>query len=275
MSSDPYATRPMSALFPDLELRGAEFHAQHHESGALYTPMVISCLERLIDLGAAPGPAVVLGCGPRPRAAMALAARGFDVHGIEPVPANVEQATTFCGSAVRVVQGSGERMPIPSGSQRLVLMESVLEHVDSVPLSLAEVFRVLAPGGVAYVYTTNRHKLSWRGFNGEFSVPFLNWFPRLVRECYVHDQLHFRPALANFNARPAVHWFSYADLCAAGRDAGFARFYSLLDLVPVDSAWANGPLRRLFLPLVRRRPWLRAAALTQSGGSIFMIKRQD
>ena len=38
--------------------------------------------------------------------------------------------------------------------------------------------------------------------------------------------LHYNPSLANFSLRPAVHWWTYADLCRAGREAGFAQFYT-------------------------------------------------
>ena len=45
------------------------------------------------------------------------------------------------------------------------------------------------------------------------------------------QMLHYEPQLANYNARPAVHWFSFPDLCRLGREAGFAQFYSPLDLI--------------------------------------------
>jgi SAM-dependent methyltransferase len=276
MNDDRYRTRPLAALYPDLEQLGAAYHASHHGEGVQYTRLVVDCLERLVHLGGRPGCAVVLGCGPKPVAVPALVDRGFQVVAVEPVPAIVESARTFCGGMASVVQGSGEAMPLESGSQRFVLMESVLEHVDSVPRCLAEVFRVLAPGGVTYIYTTNRHKFSWRGFNGEYRLPFFNWFPRLLRECYVHHQLHFRPELANYNPRPAVHWFTFSELCARGRDAGFAHFYSLLDLASTDSLWATySTVRKRVLPVVRRSPLLRALALTQAGGSVFMVKREQ
>ena len=64
------------------------------------------------------------------------------------------------------------------------------------------------------------------------------------------------------------------ELCAAGRAVGFATFYSMLDLVPAASPWVKqSGVRRWMLGSVRRSPWLRALALTQAGGSIFMVKR--
>ena len=125
--------------------------------------------------------------------------------------------------------GAAEAIPLADASQDVVFFENVLEHVDSPRLSLTEIFRVLKPGGIAYVTTTNRLRFSLVGRNDEYRVPFYNWAPKLVKESYVFLHLHYRPELANFTERPAVHWFSYADLCALGRDVGFSSFYSPLD----------------------------------------------
>jgi len=127
--------------------------------------------------------------------------------------------------------------------------------------------------------TTNRQRISLTGENGEYNVPFFHWLPRSVQESFVFLHLHYRPSLANYTQRPAVHWFSYADLCALGRQAGFAQFYSPLDLrrrsdVPLTA----NPVKRLLLQsrlleAIQRSAWLRALALTQLGSNIVMLKR--
>jgi hypothetical protein len=137
-------------------------------------------------------------------------------------------------------------------------------------------YRVLAPGGVLCVTTTNRHRFSLDGSNGEFNVPFYNWLPRLLKESYVFQHLHYQPKLANYTARPAVHWLSYADLCERGRDAGFAQFYAIVDLMRItDPSIAKSGLRRFVLPMLQQHPWLRSLALTQIGHAIFMLKRRE
>ena len=136
----------------------------------------------------------------------------------------------------------------------------------STPLSLANIVngplidngaevlnRVLVPGGIVFVQTTNRLRISLTGANGEYNVRYYNWLPRLVKESYVFLHLHYRPSLANYTERPAVHWFSYTDLCALGREVGFAQFYSPLDL-----------RRRTDEPLTRN-PVKRAVMTTRSG----------
>lgn len=125
-----------------------------------------------------------------------------------------------------------------------------------------------------FIYTTNKYKVSIRGFNGECSVPYFNWLPRLVQESYVFLQLHYRPEIANYNPRPAVHWFTYQDLCALGRQAGYGQFYSWIDLVQHDNPLlATSGIRRAMFERTAQSAWLRALALTQAGGGIFMLKR--
>ena len=98
--------------------------------------------------------------------------------------------------------------------------------------------------------------------------------PDIVKESYVYQHLHFKPSLANYTPRPAVHWFSYSDLCKLGRQAGFAQFYSLLDLVDDASPYIwQSKLRRYLLRPMQRCAWFRGMVLTQAGGTIFMLKR--
>ena len=99
---------------------------------------------------------------------------------------------------------------------------------------MSEAYRVLAPGGLAYVQTTNRLQFTLFGKNLEYGVRYFNWLPPVVKEAFVHHHLHYDPGLAHFTPRPAVHWFSYADLCALGRTAGFHQFYAKFDMLNHD-----------------------------------------
>ena len=274
---DLYVQRKLSEGFPALpELAHKTFSgtvSSRPDDGPRIEKLVLY-LNRLVDLSNKTN-LLVLGCGPHPRTAQLLSRKGYNITAVEPVPSFVQTASDFLGEEGKVLLGAAENIPVETGSQDIVVFEAVLEHVDSIPLSLSELFRVLRPGGIVYLTTTNRHKFSLTGKNGEFTVPFYNWFPKLVKEGYVYRHLHHQPQLANYTTRPAVHWLSYTDLCRMGRDAGFAQFYSPADLMRIsDPIIARSSFRRAVLPLIQRSPWLRALALTQLSNSIFMLKRR-
>jgi len=266
-----YENRKLSAGYPELEARGVHVHSHNQDaagSNALYIGAFMECMKRLITVE---GKVLLVGCGPHPHALKWLCENGYDAEAIEPVEMSVKLAAEF--GPVR--QGSAENIPFADQSCRAIFMESVLEHVDSPEKSLAECFRVLEPGGALFIYTTNRWKFNIRGFNGEYNIPFFNWLPKFIQESFVFHTLHFRPDFANHNARPAVHWFSYPELCQLGRSAGFAQFYSTLDLADAGNKMIQeSRLRGFLLDKVRYNPVLRALALTQMGGtSIYMWKR--
>jgi SAM-dependent methyltransferase len=271
-----YRKRTLSDGYPELRKMAHKAFSDSLNSRQDDKPRIeklLTYLGRLVDLNSCTNIAV-LGCGPYPQPQKVLLEKGYRVVGVEPVESFVESARVYLGEHSSVIKGAAEEIPLPDCSQDLVFFESVLEHVDSIPRSLEEIYRVLSPGGVLYLSTTNRYRFSISGFNGEFNVPYYNWFPRLVKESYIFHHLHYRPTLANYTERPAVHWLSYADLCSQGRDAGFSQFYSILDLLrKTDLSISLSRLRRIVLPILQRNPWLRSLALTQVGHVIFMLKR--
>jgi 2-polyprenyl-6-hydroxyphenyl methylase/3-demethylubiquinone-9 3-methyltransferase len=272
---DLYRGRRLAEAYPGLAERFAQTLTatiSRQPDEAAMIEMRLRYLDRLVDVGGRRS-VLVLGCGPRPQAIRILLSHGYDAVGVEPVAAFARSAREFLGDQGRVLEGAAEGIPLPDASMDLIFCDSVLEHVTSPSQSLAETFRVLRPGGVCFITTSNRYQLSLLGKNEEYTVRFFHWLPTLVQESYVFRHLHYEPRLANFTTSPAVHWFTYAELCARGREAGFSRFYSLLDLMERDDPpMRRSRLRRWLLPRVKRHPWLRAAALTQYGNTIIMLK---
>jgi SAM-dependent methyltransferase len=84
----------------------------------------------------------------------------------------------------RFLAGSSERLPFPDGCFDGVLLNEVLEHVGDQDATLAEITRVLRPGGRLVLFSPNR----WFPFEGHgmrmgpreipFPVPLLPWLPR-------------------------------------------------------------------------------------------------
>jgi SAM-dependent methyltransferase len=275
VNSDLYDQRALVEGYPGLQQMGAAYFAEREGSiMAADIGETISCLDRLIRPSPCSCRVAVVGCGPSPSVVRGFLEHGFDAIGIEPIEEFVSLAQSSLGVEDRIFQGCAEEMPLEDGSCNVVLMEKVIEHVDSIEKSLAEAFRVLAPGGVLYVQTISRWKFSPLGWNDEFRIPFFNWYPATVKECYVFSHLHYKPRLANYTVRPAVHWLNYADLCRYGREAGFAQFYSFLDVLPSESPRLRKSLvRRVMYWLAKRNNWIKALALTQFGGTVFMWKR--
>ena len=273
---DLYAGRRLAEGYPGLDRMALKKFTATLGAQADDTPRLerlLARLNRLIDLDRARN-VVVLGCGPRPQTVKHLLERRFNVIGVEPVPLFVQSAREYLSGAAHVMEGAAERIPVADASQQIVFCDSVLEHVVSPTRSLDEMHRVLAPGGIAFITTTNRHRFSITGDNGEFLFRFFNWLPPLLKESFVHHHLHYDPRLANYTQLPAVHWFTYSELCALGRGAGFAQFYSLLDLMGADDPALGGSrLKRWLAAKLKFNPWIRALALTQRGDTIIMLKR--
>ncbi|WP_371155157.1 bifunctional 2-polyprenyl-6-hydroxyphenol methylase/3-demethylubiquinol 3-O-methyltransferase UbiG [Jannaschia sp. 2305UL9-9] len=95
--------------------------------------------------------------------AEALAARGATVAGIDPAAEAIEAARRHArdmGHAIRYDVGVGEALPYGSAAFDAVVCVDVLEHVADLPKVLAEVTRVLRPGGTFLFDTINRNPLA-------------------------------------------------------------------------------------------------------------------
>ena len=123
-------------------------------------PGRLAWFDRHIDWA---GKAVLdLGCGGG-FMAEALAARGAIVTGIDPAAEAIAAARSHAqagGLDIRYDVGVGEALPHDAGAFDAVVCVDVLEHVADLRRVLAEVARVLRPGGVFLFDTINRNPLS-------------------------------------------------------------------------------------------------------------------
>jgi arabinofuranan 3-O-arabinosyltransferase len=102
--------------------------------------------------------------------------RGIRARGVEP-------SGEWCGIIRRrlreeglpedcIVEGIGEKLPFESASADLVVTMQVLEHVDDPERVMAEVDRVLRPGGKVYISAPNYMAF----FEDHYRVPWLPVF---------------------------------------------------------------------------------------------------
>jgi ubiquinone/menaquinone biosynthesis C-methylase UbiE len=91
--------------------------------------------------------------------AIALAEAGASVDASEPDSVRFQWARERVaghGVPVRLCKAAGENLPFDDASMELVILDSVIEHVDDPALVVAEVGRVLRPGGVVYLVSPNK-----------------------------------------------------------------------------------------------------------------------
>jgi SAM-dependent methyltransferase len=80
-----------------------------------------------------------------------------------------------------VINGAGECLPFADASFDLAIAWDVVEHVQNPALLLAELARVLRPGGRVLLTVINR--FAYR--DPHYHLPLLNWLPRSLAEAII------------------------------------------------------------------------------------------
>jgi 2-polyprenyl-6-hydroxyphenyl methylase/3-demethylubiquinone-9 3-methyltransferase len=103
---------------------------------------------------------------------------------------------------------AAQALPFASAEFDVVLMPELLEHVADWERCLLEATRMLRPGGILYLSTTNR--LCPR--QQEFELPMFSWYPAWIKRWCTKKALTTRPEWVNHTRFPAVNWFTYFEL---------------------------------------------------------------
>ena len=116
---------------------------------------------------------------------------------------DVRRVTTGGREVPGLMGGDAEQLPFVDGSFDVVLLNEVIEHMRDPHAALAEVWRVLVPGGHVAIYAPNRgfpfetHGVCWRGQYHFGNYPLVNWLPlpwrdRLVPHAAVYRRRDLR-----------------------------------------------------------------------------------
>ena len=119
--------------------------------------------------------------------------------------------TSFVEIRDRMVAADVERLPVSDDAFDFVLMNHLYEHVADPPALFREAYRVLAPGGTAYV--TAGSKLAV--MEPHYRLPFLSWLP--IPAASVYLRLSGRG-----HAYEGIRFMTYGPLHRMMSQAGFA-----------------------------------------------------
>lgn len=231
--------------------------------------IALECLDRLEIRG---GCLLDVGCGPAVYAPD-LTSRGCKVWGVDMAPDVVRRANEIMSHSpyadrAHFLIGDIEHLEFPDETFDVVLVMGLFDYLPSDEVALAEIRRVLKPGGVALVSLQNRYSYCTL-------VRTLVWPFRPLLRCAFGDRLKGRELCGD-------HWTKTHTLGRFKRTVSRSAMTTILEdfvnfnPIPFNLPWSLPRLYFAFLdwfngrPGLRKRlPWLYATslvALRKDGG---------
>lgn len=161
------------------------------------------------------------------------------------------------GLRLPVANAAGEELPLPSGAFDTVVCWDVIEHVRDPSLVLAEIARVLRPGGSALVTVINRR--AW--VDPHYHMRGINWLPRPLAELLIawRGRSKSGAAFRDMQRLSEMHYFSYGAFGALAGRHGFV-MRDLREERLRDGRLASGRASRRLLRSALRAAGLEVAA---------------
>jgi ubiquinone/menaquinone biosynthesis C-methylase UbiE len=198
--------------------------------------------KRVLDLGSGMGGGLV-----------ALRRAGLDVVGLDYNPAYC-RITQLRGRRYKLdlplVVGAGEALPFAAAGFDGVICLDVLEHVQQPARVLAEMHRVLRPGGV--VLTTVPNRFAFR--DPHYHLPGINWLPRPLAERLIPLLGHSKTEGSQLTDRQALselHTYTWGAFAALAQTQGFRAIDAVEDRLAHGEIRQLRGLRRRLLTAVR------------------------
>jgi ubiquinone/menaquinone biosynthesis C-methylase UbiE len=165
---------------------------------------------------------VDIGCGPGIDL-RSLAATGAEVIGVDREPAMIAEARRRApGADVR--RGDAHALPVADGSADRARTDRVMQHVEQPAAVLAEIFRVLRPGGVAGFAEPDWDSLTVAAEDAETSRGFARFSAGRVRNPTIGRELGWMAVRAGFELRSVeVLPVVFRDFETADRILGLTR----------------------------------------------------
>jgi SAM-dependent methyltransferase len=218
---------------------------------------VVECL--LVGAEPLPRPLLDVGCGDGHFAATCLQGGAVDAA----IDLNVVRLAEAADSGAyrQVLAASGVTLPFPDGAFAGVVSNCALEHIPDFEGALAEIARVLRPGGKLVITVPSEHfstSLFWARLCRRLGLPaagaaYERWFRRISTAYHTYNLEGWLRRLRTAGLRPET-WTSYL-----GPDAmsffDLSHYYGAPTLVSkrLTGRWILWPGKRRYLPWER---WL-------------------
>jgi ubiquinone/menaquinone biosynthesis C-methylase UbiE len=209
---------------------------------------------RYFEIGPPPWQVADVGCGAATQCAI-WAQQGHHVNGVDINEGLIELGKRRAAAAqlaMSLSAGSATALPWQDASMDICLCPELLEHVGDWEAVIKELIRVMKPGGILYLSTTNR----LCPIQEEFDLPGYSWYPQALKRRYERLAVTTRPELVSHATYPAVHWFTYFGLRKYLLPHGFR----CLDRFDVAALSSRGVLAASVLKAVRNCYPIRWAA---------------
>lgn len=155
-----------------------------------------ACPPKILDIGCATGALLAW-----------LRDRGWDCAGIELCEPAAEYARNI--RKLCIISGTIESAGLPDNRMDVVLASHVIEHVNSPQSFVSEIYRVLKPGGYAFITTPSIDGLQARLFGSR-------WRSAIFDHLYLFSKKTLKVLLENagFTIESTVSWGGLARGCA-------------------------------------------------------------
>ncbi len=110
-----------------------------------------------------------------------LALAGATTSGVDIDEPGLAKARERFGDRVDFRVARGEALPFDDESVDVVVLNHIYEHVVDPEAVVADIHRVLAPGGVLYAGVGHR----WQVIEPHHRLPFLSWLPQRAADRYL------------------------------------------------------------------------------------------
>ncbi|KGE78300.1 malonyl-ACP O-methyltransferase [Halomonas salina] len=184
----------------------------YHERARAQQAMAERLIERLPDRA---GAVLDLGCGPGDMTAE-LAGRfgasdddGATIHGLDLAPGMLTEARRRHGEAIHWLCADAADLPLPSGSLDLVVSNLAIQWCPDLDAVLADVRRVLRPGGRALINTLAPGTLSEVGQAWQRPAALLDF-----RDAGHHRRAAHEAGFRRVEVTERIARFHYPDLSA-------------------------------------------------------------